>query len=72
MDFVFTGDRVFTFTPDNFETPYCFSTTIVDDSIFEPPKEYFLLNLTSNDEDVFVKDGLHQVIICDDDSKLAP
>lgn len=68
-DFEFNGEHHFTFMPDNFETPYCFNIAIKDDSVFEPPSEYFALSL-SGEDGVSIKSGSHHVTILDDDSKL--
>lgn len=70
MDIDFNTARHFTFTPVNFETPYCFSVSIEDDEVVED-QEDFTLSLTSSDVDVLVKKDSHTVFIVDNDCELS-
>ena len=60
-----------TFTPDNFQTPYCFPISIMDDQIVEN-REDFSLILSASDKYVNFKIVEHMVEIIDDDCKLIP
>ena len=60
-----------TFTPANFQTPYCFPIAIMDDQIVEN-REDFSLILSASDEYVNFKIVEHMVEIIDDDCKLIP
>ena len=66
MDYISSGTRQFTFTPENFA--YCFNVTVRDDSILEMT-EAFSLKLTSEDEDVKFKTNELQLRIVDNDGK---
>ena len=57
-----------TFTPANFQTPYCFSISIMDDQIVEN-REDFSLILSASDKYVNFKIIEHKVEIIDDDCK---
>lgn len=68
-DYSCDDSRIITFTPDNFQSPYCFLVFVVDDMAVELT-ESFSLMLSTNDEDVLLKTTKHQVEIVDNDCKL--
>ncbi len=68
MDFESEGRRSFTFNESNFETPYCFQVTIIDDDFLEYT-EMFDLTLSAG-SGVSLKNALHVVEIEDNDSEL--
>lgn len=64
------GARAFTFTPDNFESSYCFPIPIENDMVVEYT-ESFSLMLTTFDADVVFKIAEHTVEIIDNDCEFA-
>ncbi len=68
MDFKSDVSRSFTFNESNFETPYCFQVTIIDDDFLEDT-EMFDLTLSAG-SGVSLKNALHVVEIEDNDSEL--
>ena len=61
--------RTFTFTPDNFQDPYCFLIPILDDMMVEYTEDFRLM-LTTVDVDVNFKIDEHTVEIVDNDCEL--
>ena len=57
---------MFIFTPDNFDTPYCFVVPIMDDMVVETTESFSLI-LSTFDEDVNLKITEHTIEIVDDD-----
>lgn len=68
-DFNSTDSRIITFTPDNFQSPYCFTVYIVDDMTVELTESINIL-LSTSDEYVILKMTNYQVEIADNDRKL--
>lgn len=68
IDYTTNDTRQFVFTPENFDTPYCFNVSIRDDNVTETT-ENFSLKLSSEDEDVKFKRSELQLEIEDNDCK---
>ncbi len=68
MDFESDGSRSFTFNESNFETPYCFQVTIIDDDFLEDTEMFSLVVNAGSDSDVNIKINQHRIQILDNES----
>ncbi len=68
MDFESDGSRSFTFNESNFETPYCFQVTIIDDDFLEDTEMFILAVNAGGDSDVNIKFDQHRIRIRDNES----